>query len=93
MYRIFLGTGWTTWAPIPTQIDFDLGLDAIEAGYEIKIEVKNMYGVSQEQILVYYDISGEPSETISGFPNFAVSIIFLLGVSIVIYRHRKKSRY
>jgi len=90
LYRVFNGTGWTTWAPIPNLIDFDLGSDAIEAGYGITIEVKNMYGVTQEQILVYYNLPDETSETISGYLIFLVSIIAMLGVSVIIYKYHKK---
>jgi len=90
LYRIFIGSGWTAWAPIPSQIDFDLGSDAVEAGYGITIEVKSMYGVMQEQNLVYYNLPDGTSENISGYPIFLVSLLAMLGVLGIIYKHHKK---
>lgn len=93
LYRIFTGTGWTGWASIPNQIAFDLGPDAVEADYGITIEVKNMYGVTQEQILVNYNLPGETSETISGYSIILVSIFAMLGISVIIYKYPNKLKY
>ena len=90
LYRLFYGSTWTTWAAIPTLIDFDLG--SVPAGnYSVTIEVKNMYGITQEQIEIQYEPS-EDGETpkIPGYSIILISIALLIGVSFVIHKNRKK---
>ncbi len=95
LYRIFFGSTWTSWMTIPPLIDFDLG--SVSAGnYIVIMEVKNMYGVTQEQITIQYTPSETPTdgdgEAISGYPIYLVSIVAMVGVLIMIYRYCKKLR-
>jgi len=92
LYRMFYGSYWTSWGAIPTLIDFDLG--SVPAGnYTVIIEVKNMYGVTQEQIEIQYvppeEGNGGPPE-IPGYSIILISIALFIGVSFLIYKNRKK---
>jgi len=90
LYRLFYGSTWTTWAAIPTLIDFDLG--SVPAGnYTVTLEVKNMYGVTQEQIEIQYE-PPEDGETpkIPGYSIILISIALLIGLSFMIHKNRKK---
>ena len=52
-----------------------------------------MYGVTQEQITIEYippEVSTDGDGFISGYPIFLVSMIAMLGISIIMYRYRKK---
>ena len=98
LFRILNGSTWTDWATplsIPLSIiDWDLG--AVPAGnYSITMEVKNMYGVTQEQITIQYTPPKVPSdeEVISGYPILIVSIVTLLCILIIFYNYRKKLRF
>ncbi len=93
-YRIYNGTSWTAWAAIPATIPYDLG-NVTTGNYDITMEVKNMYGVSSEQIQIQYtapsddgDGDGEPPE-IPGYSVILTSIALLLGVSFLIQKNRK----
>ena len=89
LFRILNGSAWSTWASPPNILDWDLGL--VPAGnYSITIEVKNMYGVTQEQLTIQYT----PSETtsINGFPIYLVVIVAMLGVLVIITIYPKKLR-
>ena len=94
LFRIFNGSTWTSWAVPTSLLDWDLG--SVAAGnYTITMEVKNMYGVTQEQVTFEYippeDIT-DGDEIISSYPIFLVSMVAILGISIIIYRNRKKLR-
>jgi len=98
LFRILNGSTWTSWAAPVSLLDWDLG--SVAAGnYTITMEVKNMYGVTQEQVTFEYkppevdgDGDGDGDGIISGYPIFLISMVAILGISIVIYRYRKKLR-
>ena len=76
-YRVFEGGIWSDWDVVTPFINYDLG--SVPAGnYTLTVEVKNMYGSTQEQIEVEYIPSS--SDAIPGFP--AVLILVILGFSI-----------
>ena len=91
-YRVLNGSTWTSWASVPPLIDIDLG--SVPAGnYMISMEVKNMYGITQEQIELQYDPSGnggEDSPEIPGYSTLLISIAFLIGISFLIFKNRKR---
>ena len=94
LFRILNGSTWTNWAAPISILDWDLG--SVAAGnYTITMEVKNMYGVTQEQVTFEYippEEITDGDEIISSYPIFLVSIVAILGISIIIYRYRKKLR-
>jgi len=94
LFRILNGSTWTSWAAPVSLLDWDLG--SVAAGnYTITMEVKNMYGVTQEQVTFEYippAVSTDGDGIISGYPIFLVSMVAILGVSIITYRYRKKLR-
>ncbi len=94
LFRILNGSTWTSWATPTSLLDWDLG--SVAAGnYTITMEVKNMYGVTQEEVIFEYippTVSTDGDELISGYPIFLVSMVAILGMSIIIYRYRKKLR-
>jgi len=94
LFRILNGSTWTSWAAPTSLLDWDLG--SVAAGnYTITMEVKNMYGVTQEQVTFEYippAVSTDGDGIISGYPIFLVSMVAILGISIIIYKYRKKLR-
>jgi len=91
LFRILNGSTWTSWAAPVSLLDWDLG--SVAAGnYTITMEVKNMYGVTSEQITIEYDPPAVVTDGgfVSGYPIFLVSMIVILGIIIVTYRYRKK---
>jgi len=92
LYRIFYNSTWTSWAAIPTLIDFNLG--SVPAGnYTVTMEIKNMYGVTQEQIEIQYiplDEGDDGSPKIPGYSIILISIAFFTGASFLIHKNRKK---
>jgi len=90
-YRIYNGTAWTTWATIPATIAYSLGSVA-DGNYDITMEVKNMYGVSSDQIQIQYTTpnGGGGAPEIPGYSIVLSSMVILLGVSFLIQRTRKK---
>jgi hypothetical protein len=88
-YRVLNGSTWTSWASIPPLIDIDLG--SVPAGnYTVSMEVKNMYGITQEQIEIQYDPPGDGEEPIPGYSTILISIALFIGVSFLIHKYRKK---
>ena len=89
-YRVVKGSTGTSWALIPPLIDIDLGL--VSAGnYMVSMEVKNMYGTTQEQIEIQYDPPGDgDSPEIPGYSIILISIAFLIGVSFLIFKNRMR---
>ncbi|MBA7511682.1 hypothetical protein ES705_03678 [subsurface metagenome] len=94
LFRILNGSTWTDWAAPTSLLDWDLG--SVAAGnYTIKMEVKNMYGVTEEQVTIEYippKAITDGDGIISSYPIFLVSTFAILGISIIIYRYRKKLR-
>jgi len=94
LFRILNGSTWTSWAAPTSLLDWDLG--SVAAGnYTITMEVKNMYGVTQEEVIFEYippAVSTDGDELISGYPIFLVSMVAIMGISVIIYRYRKKLR-
>jgi len=94
LYRIFYGSTWTSWAAIPTLIDFDLG--SVPAGnYTVTVEVKNMYGVTQEQIEIQYappEEGDDGSPEIPGYSIILISIALFTGASFLIHKSCKKMK-
>ncbi len=94
LYRIQNGTEWSDWATIPDLLDWDLG-DVEEGSYDITVEVKNMYGVAQEEITIEFTLPEEPGDgdgIIPSYPIALISIIVLFSISIIIHKYRKKLR-
>lgn len=92
LYRMFYGSTWTSWAENTTLIDFNLG--SVPAGnYTVILEVKNMYGITQEQIEIQYappQEGDDGSPEIPGYSIILISIALFLGVSFLIHKNRKK---
>ncbi|MBY9015194.1 MAG: hypothetical protein KGD68_05825 [Candidatus Lokiarchaeota archaeon] len=97
LFRILNGSTWTDWAAPTSLLDWDLG--SVPAGnYTITIQVKNMYGVTQEQITIEYIppaviTDGDGDGFVSGYPIFLVSMVAILGIIIITYRYRKKMKF
>ncbi|KKL78098.1 hypothetical protein LCGC14_2028250 [marine sediment metagenome] len=90
LYRIFDGSAWSNWTTIPALIDYDLG--SVPSGnYDIIIEVKNMYGITQEQISIQY--TKPTTEGIPGYSTILIAILLFFSASIILFRHQKKSKY
>ncbi len=91
LYRILIDSTWTNWTTLPALIDYDLS--SIPSGsHQITVEVKNMYGITQEQITIEYT-APPPDNGISGYSTILISILLFFSASIVLFRHRKKSKY
>jgi len=94
LFRILNGSTWTDWAAPTSLLDWDLG--SVAAGnYTITMEVKNMYGVTEEQVTIEYippKVITDGDGIISSYPIFLVSTFAILGISIIIYKYRKKLR-
>ena len=91
LYRIHNGTGWTDWAAPTSQIDCEIA--ATTAGdYDILIEVKNMYGTTQEQITITYTPPGDGDDIIPSYPIAIISLVALFSVSLIILKQSKKLR-
>ena len=94
LFRILNGSTWTNWAVPTSLLDWDLG--SVAAGnYTITMEVKNMYGVTQEQVTFEYIppvVSTDGEGFVSGYSIFLVSMVAILGIIIITYRYRKKLR-
>ncbi|MFX1281710.1 MAG: hypothetical protein ACFFA3_20330 [Promethearchaeota archaeon] len=88
-YRIFYGSTWTSWAAVPPLIDFNLG--SVSAGnYTVTMEVKNMYGTTQEQIEIQYEPLGNGEPPIAGYSTILIAIVIFVGVSFLIFKNRMK---
>ncbi|MFX0044091.1 MAG: hypothetical protein ACFE8L_14345 [Candidatus Hodarchaeota archaeon] len=87
-YRIYNGTNWTSWAPVTSEIDYDLG-SVMKGYYELTMEVKNMYGVVDESITIQYTGQEGGEGIIPGYPIIIISLVAILSVSIIIVKRRK----
>ena len=92
LYRIYNGTDYTTWAPVTSVIDYDLG--SVPSGsYELTMEVKNMYGVVDESITIQYTAPpGDGDEIIPSYPIAIITLMAIFGVSFIVLKQRKKLR-
>jgi len=90
LFRILNGSTWTNWAAPTSLLDWDLG--SVAAGnYTITMEVKNMYGVTQEEVTFEYIPPKKSTDgIISSYPIFLVSMVAILGIAIITYKYRKK---
>lgn len=94
-YRILNGSVWSGWTAPTSQLDWDLASVA-SGNYVITMEVKNMYGVTQKQITIQYTAPGGDGDGAGGIPSYPIAIISLvaiLGISLIILRQRKKLRF
>jgi hypothetical protein len=91
LMRHLQGSTWTDWGTPPSQLFWSLGTGASVGNYTITIEVKNMYGVTQEQIEIQY-IPPEDSDKaeIPGFSIVLISLALLLGISFLVHKNRNK---
>ncbi|MFX0138288.1 MAG: hypothetical protein ACFFDN_31900 [Candidatus Hodarchaeota archaeon] len=87
LFRILNGSTWTDWASIPSLLDWDLG-DVPAGNYNVTIEVKNMYGVTQEEITIQY----KPDVFIPGYSTLLVVMTLIFCVSIIMHKYMKKLR-
>jgi hypothetical protein len=92
LYRILINSTWSNWTALPTLIDYDLSSIPIGA-HQVTIEVKNMYGVTQEQITIQHIPPTHGDIGIPGYSTILLTAILLIGVSIILFRHQKKSKY
>jgi len=93
LFRIQNGTEWSDWTTVPNLLDWDLG-SVEEGSYEITVEIKNMYGISQEEITINYvppEEPGDRDEIIPGYPLFLVLTIITL-ISSILIRKKYKNR-
>lgn len=85
-YRVFESGVWSDWAVVTPFIDYDLG--SVSAGnYTLTVEVKSMYGVTQEQIEVEYIPS---SDAIPGYSAVLILVVLGFSISILLSKYRKK---
>ena len=90
LYRTLIDSTWTSWTPISALIDYDLS--SIPSGaLNITIEVKNMYGITQDQITIQYTAPSTP-DAIPGYSTLLIVGLLALGASVIIIRYRKKSK-
>ena len=90
-YRILVDSTWTTWTVLSDLLDYDLS--SVPSGaHQITIEVKNMYGVTQEQITIQYTVPTTP-DGIPGYSAMIVTAVILLGASVIILRYKRNSKY
>ncbi len=91
LFRVLNGSTWTDWAAPTSLLDLDLGSVAT-GNYTVTMEVKNMYGVTQEQITIEYIPPAVVNDGgfVSGYPIFIVSMVAILGIIVITYRNRKK---
>jgi hypothetical protein len=91
-YRISTSSGWTEWMSISSTINYDLG--AVSSGfYNITVEVKNMYGVTQGQITIHYiaPITPDVDNSIPSYsPLFLLAILFI-SIMVLSLKNRIKS--
>ncbi|MBY8989414.1 MAG: hypothetical protein KGD58_01560 [Candidatus Lokiarchaeota archaeon] len=86
-YRVFEDGVWSNWNVVTSFINYDLG--SVPAGnYTLTVEVKNMYGITQEQIEVEYIPSS--SDAIPGFSAVLILVILGFSVTILLNKYRKK---
>jgi len=86
-YRMYEGGIWSTWEDVTPTMSYDLG--SVSAGnYTLTVEVKSMYGVTQEQIEVEYIPSS--SDAIPGSSVLLIVAIMGFSISILLSRYRKK---
>lgn len=86
-YRVLEGAVWSDWAVVTPFIDYNLG-SAPAGNYTLTVEVKSMYGITQEQIEVEYTPSSE--DAIPGFSAVLIMVILVFSVSILLGKYRKK---
>jgi hypothetical protein len=88
LYRIFVDSQWTNWTIPTNQINWTLS--GSEAGnYTITVEIKNMYGITQEEITVEYAPTAPELPVISGYSIITMIFCFALGVLILLIRNRR----
>jgi len=88
LYRIFVNSQWTDWAIPTNQINWTLS--GSEAGnYTITVEIKNMYGITQEEITIEYAPAVSELPVISGYSIITIIFCFALGVLILLIRNRR----
>lgn len=97
LYRVLNGVTWSNWTIIPAFINYDLGTNS-SGNYDIILEVKNMYGVTQKQISIQFTDPNPtvPEGTAPEIPSFStlfIALIFLLSASIIAFRYQKRSKY
>ena len=89
LYRIFVDNQWTDWVTPTNQINWTLsGSDA--GNYTMLIEIKNMYGITQEEITIEYAPLVTDLPAISGYSIITMIFCFALGVLIILIRNRRK---
>lgn len=89
LYRALNGSTWSDWASPMDQVDWDLG-DVPAGEYNITVEVKNMYGVTQKQITVIY------GPEVTNIPSYSILLLFIFivfSISIISHRYFKKLRF
>jgi len=85
-YRVLEGEEWSNWTAVTPTIEYNLG--SFSAGnITLTVEVKSMYGVTQEQIEIEYSPS---DDAIPGFSTVLIIGILAFSVSILLGKYRKK---
>ena len=88
LYRIFIDSQWTDWAIPTNQVNWTLS-GSEPGNYTISIEIKNMYGITQEEITIEYAPLVTDLPAISGYSIMTVIFCFALGVLIILIRNRR----
>ena len=87
-YRVLESGIWSDWAGWAPSIEYNIG--SVPAGnYTLTVEVKNMYGITQEQIEVEYIPSSE-EDAIPGYSTVLIMAMLAFSVSILLIKYRKK---
>jgi len=90
LMRHFQGSSWTSWGTPPNQLLWSIGSSAPSGNYTITIEVRNMYGVTQEQIEVQYVPPSDDETPIPGYPTLFIAIAISIAISYLILKNRIK---
>ena len=84
-YRVKIVSIWSNWTVLSGLIDYDIS--GVPGGsHQITLEVKNMYGITQEQITIHYTAPPQ----IPGFSVLLTAIVLFIGVSFSLLKHRKR---
>jgi len=90
LYRIQNGTKWTDWATPPDLLDWDLG-DVKAGSYNITMEIKNMYDVTQKEVTIEYVPPKKPGpKIIPGYDLLLIALLTIIISAIIVRKRFKK---
>lgn len=85
-YRVLEGEVWSNWTAVTPSIEYNLGSFS-PGNITLTVEVKSMYGITQEQIEIEYTPS---KDAIPGFSTVLIMVILACSVAILLGRYRKR---